>query len=401
MSNGKQPFLPGRGRRSIGDAPGNSYGEKWYQQLDHLDKPKLKTKPKEIRLVGGVYTLNQHYVKFQKKGGGMTGYYELCLNFDPNEGTFKTGEDACCPICRDFTDQDLPEDLRMYGTFRYYADAFDIDKIKAGTQEGCFGVIWSNKYGKNDWVKISGTLGGDVFLDDLDNGSTIFWYFDDNAKDNKDKMSFMKGEPLKVLYNEKLGQYGIKTPKGIFTGVPTDFASIITMKSAQEVERDLHRLNLYQKLEEHHRSVGGGYHAESAPAATSSRQGGGSASAKNQRAAAPAPAQAPLPIDEDFGSGTAGADDGWSGGGGGYQEETPPAQTQPANQAKRGPGRPKKTEAAPTKSVAPPANDGWDSGPAAEASATTVPPPEQDFGAFDQEGGESGEKATDNFGDGW
>lgn len=119
MSNGKQPFLPGRGRRSIGDAPGSSYGEKWHQQLDHLDKPKQKTKPKEIRIVGGVYTLNQHYVKFQKKGGGMTGYYELCLNFDPNEGTFKTGEDACCPICRDFTDQDLPEDLRMYGTFRY------------------------------------------------------------------------------------------------------------------------------------------------------------------------------------------------------------------------------------------------------------------------------------------
>jgi hypothetical protein len=402
MSNGK-PFLPGRGRRSIGDAPGSSYGEKWHQQLDHLDKPKVKTKPKEIRIVGGVYTLNQHYIKFQKKTGGMTGYYELCINFDPNEGVFKTGDEACCPICRDFTDPDLPDELRMYGTFRYYADAFDIDKVKAGSQDGCFGVIWTNKYGKNDWVKISGTLGGDVFLDDLDKGCSVFWYYDENAKDNKEKMSFMKGEPLRVLYNEKLGQYGIKTPKGVFTGTPTDYASIIQMKSAQEIERDLHRLNLYSQLEEHQRATKGGYHAKDAPAPAR----GGST---EQRTRPPAAAPAPTAPDEDFNAGAASPEDGWGGTSGGYEEETapaqaaaPPAQTAAAQQAKRGPGRPKK-DAAPAAASAPavraaaPVDDGWGAS-SQDAAPETTPPPDQDFGSFGQE--PEGAKGTETFGDGW
>jgi hypothetical protein len=401
MANGK-PFLPGRGRKSIGDAPGSSYGEKWHQLLDYLDRPKTKVKPKKIRVAGGLYTINQHYVKFQKKGGGMTGYYELCLNFDPIEGTFKAGDAACCPICRDFTDQDLPEDLRMYGTFRYYADAFDVDKIEAGVHDGSFGVVWTNKYGKNDWVKISGTLGDGVFVDDLDSGCILFWYFDENAKDNKDKMSFMKGEPLRVLYNEKNGQYGIRNPKNakdVFVGSPTDFESIIVPKSAQEIERDLHRVGLYQKLEEHLRATRGGYHADEASSAPRGGQ------QPRGRAAAPATAPSPAPPDEDFGGGSPGSGDGW--GSGGFEEEAPPtppttpaatAAAPAAGQAKRGPGRPKKSEAAAP--AAAPVDDGWGGGPEPVSTITQTPaPPEQDFGSFD-EGGGGDDKGVD-FGDGW
>jgi len=244
-----RPFLPGRGRRSWGDAPGaGNYGEKWHQKLDYVEQPKNPRQPKELRIVGGVYTLNQHFVRFEKKTGGFTGYYEVCPDFDPIVGEFRTGTDAVCPICRDFGDPDLPDEIRMFGSFRYYFDCFDLSAIKAGATSGVFGVVWANKYGKNDIAQISDTLDG-YSVDDLVRGCSIFWYQNSKAKDAKERMSFTRGEPLEVKYSPKKNLYGLQYNGRVYTGEPTPFDEIVEVKTADKIVTDLKRVKLYDKLE--------------------------------------------------------------------------------------------------------------------------------------------------------
>lgn len=421
-----KPFLPGRGRRPISEAPGGDYGEKWHQQLEMLEKPKNKNKPKELRLAGGVFTINQHFVKFTAKSGKVTGYYELCLNFNPLTGEFLKGEDAVCPICRDFTDPDLPDDLRMYGTYRYFSDAFDVDRIKAGVQEGCFGVVWSNKYGRNDWVKIASTLGCEV--DDLNNGCTIHWFYDEHAKDNKDKMSFTKGEPLVVLYNEPKNLLGIKFNGRIFSGTPTNYEEIIKPKSVSEIERDLVRLGLYKKLEEYHAATRGGYNADDAPPRSQSTQGGRRGGGGRT---APPPPRDEGPVQDElfsteapagghsFGHSAPPAEDGWGSEptvNERPQQAAPPQQRQAAPPADDGWGTssapPARTQAAPSAPPsAPPADDGWGT-PSAAPPAASAPaddnwgggasaaPPDDDFSSFSGgfDGAPNGSEPVD---DGW
>lgn len=304
-------FLPGKGRRSWGDAPGSgNYGEKWHQKLEYLEQPKNPRQPKELRIVGGVFTLNQHYVRFEKKTGGFTGYYEVCPDFDPITGEFRTGSDAVCPICRDFSDPDLPDEIRMFGSFRYYFDAFDLSAIKAGSASGIFGVVWANKYGKNDIMKISDTLDG-YSVDDLERGCSVFYYFDGKAKDAKVRQSFTRGEPLVVKYSPKKNLYGLQYNGSVFTGEPTPFDEIVEVKTADKIVADLKRVKLYDKLEQYLASTGTSVSVPNpgaaapppnptpapAPAQASAGWddfGGSEAPVETPPAAAPAPVQAPV-----------------------------------------------------------------------------------------------------------
>ena len=250
MADSKSNF-PGKGRTSWGGAPsGGDYGEKWYNLIVYIDEPKNK-KPKEIRLVGGVFTLFQHYIKFKTRTGKATGYYVLCTNFNPMTGDFKPSDESDCPVCRDFSDQGLPEDLQFYGSYRYYFDAYDIQKIKAGSTDSCFGAVSTNKYGKGDFSKIADSLGCD--LDDSQRGCTVNWYLNKEARDPKDRMSFTRGEPLAIRYSDQKNLYLLEHEGKRFIGTPTDFSGIVMehgVVSAAQIERDLKRVGLYDRLAE-------------------------------------------------------------------------------------------------------------------------------------------------------
>jgi len=304
-----RPFLPGRGRSSWGDAPGaGNYGDKWHQKLDYVEQPKNPRTPKELRIVGGVYTLNQHYVRFEKKTGGYTGYYEVCPDFNPITGEFRTGTEAVCPICRDFGDSDLPEEIRMFGSFRYYFDCFDISAIKAGATGGVFGVVWANKYGKNNIAQISDTLEG-ASVDDLARGCTVFWYQNSKAKDAKERMSFTRGEPLEVKYSPKKNLYGLQYNGRVYTGEPTPFDEIVEVKTADKIVADLKRVKLYDKLE----SFLGGINRTIPTPSEAPR----SASSGNKNEAAPPPRESASSDWGDFG----GSED---------PVETPPKESAPS-----------------------------------------------------------------------
>jgi len=292
---GNKPSYLGRGRKSWTDAPRpNSYGSKWYEEFDLLEPPKNPNKPKEIRPVGGTYTIAMHYVKFKKKDGGMTGFYLVCPDFDSEVGDFKPDEQRTCPICRDFTDSDLPDDLRSYASLRYYTDAFDLERVRKGVQDGCYGVVITNKYGAGDIIKIAETMNG-VPVDDEANGVSLHWFNNPKAKDAKDRVSFSKGEKVPVMWSDNKKMFGIKYRGKVFTGTPTDFAEIIEVKSAKELEKDLGRIGLYKKLTEWRRSQGQSAPMESAPSTASS-----------------SPEPESFGGDRDFSSG--GSDDGFGGG---------------------------------------------------------------------------------------
>lgn len=236
-----------KGRKPLNDTPGGgNYGEKWHQKLDYLEKPKKG--PKEIRLVGGAFTLFQHYVRFKRKDGSKGGFYEVCPDFDWETGNFRKGPDARCPLCMDFSDQELPQELRLLGSFRYYMDAFDVSAAKAGNREGVFGVVFTNKYGRNDLATIADITGADLF--DEKNGHTVFWHQNDQAKDPKDRVRFYQGTKLPVLWDDEKELYILRGGGKKFIGEPTDFEEIVEVKDPEEIRADLKRLGLYQRLEE-------------------------------------------------------------------------------------------------------------------------------------------------------
>jgi len=242
----KTPY--GRGRRSISNAPGGgNYAEKWHQKLDYLEKPKNK-KPKEIRIVGGLFTIFQHFVRFKRKDGSKGGFYEVCPDFDWETGEFRKGPDAVCPLCADFQADDLPQDLRLLGSFRYYMDVFDVSAAKEGRKDGLFGVVFTNKYGKNDLATIGDILGAEV--DDLKNGCTVHWHYNDKAQDPKDRVRFYQGNKLPVGFDEDKGVFVLKGGGMRFEGNPTPFDEIVEVKSADDIRADLKRLGLYKKLDE-------------------------------------------------------------------------------------------------------------------------------------------------------
>jgi len=199
-------------------------------------------------MVGGIFTLFQHYVKFKRKDHSQVGFYEVCPDFDWATGEFRRGPAATCPLCADFSDQDLPRDLQMFGGFRYYFDAFDITGAMAGNTEGVYGVVWSNKYGKNDLSNIADILGHDV--DDDENGYSFHWLHDENASDAKDRTRFHQGRRIPVVYDESKGVYVLSGGGKRFIGEPTDFATVVQVKSGEEITADLKRLGLYAKLSE-------------------------------------------------------------------------------------------------------------------------------------------------------
>ncbi len=366
-----RPFLPGRGRRGWGDAPGaGNYGEKWHQKLDYIEQPKNPRQPKELRIVGGVFTLNQHYVRFEKKTGGFTGYYEVCPDFDAITGEFRTGKDCVCPICRDFSDSELPEEIRMFGSFRYYFDAFDLSAIKSGSTSGVFGVVWANKYGKNDIIKVSDTLDG-YSVDDLERGCSVFYYFDGKAKDAKERQSFTRGEPLVVKYSKQKNLYGVQYNGNVYTGEPTPFDEIVEVKAADKIVADLKRVKLYDKLEAYLASTNKSFSVPNP---------GDSQGAPSAPPPDPAPQQAP-PQQE-------AASSGWDdfGGGDSAPVETPPVETPPVETA-----------------AAAPANSDFDFGDDTGAAPATTPSeptstasPESLDGDFfgDDSGGGNGATAT-------
>ena len=236
-----------KGRKPLSDTPGGgNYGEKWHQKLDYLEKPKKKAK--EIRLVGGAFTIFQHYVRFKRKDGSKGGFYEVCPDFDWETGEFRKGPDARCPLCADFSDQELPQELRLLGSFRYYMDAFDISAAKAGNREGVFGVIFTNKYGRNDLATIADITGSDLF--DLKRGHTVFWNQNDQAKDPKERTRFYQGTKLPVVWDDDKELFIMKGGGKKFIGEPTDFEEIVDVKDPEEIRSDLKRLGLYQRLEE-------------------------------------------------------------------------------------------------------------------------------------------------------
>jgi hypothetical protein len=367
-----------RGRRSPSQAPGGgSYGEKWHQKLDYLDKPK-KGKPKETRMVGGMFTIFQHYVKFARKDKSKSGFYEVCPDFDWETGQFRKGPSATCPLCADFSNQDLPRHLQMFGSFRYYFDAFDISSAMAGNVEGIYGVVFSNKYGKNDLANIADILGHDV--DDDQQGISVHWLQDDNANDAKDRTRFMQGRKMPVAFDESRGVWVLTGPNKQYIGEPTDFAEIVQVRSREEIVHDLERLGLYQQLSEvmdvqyQREPVGSAGRVEDAPGATNDSWG--------QPAQAPEapPAQAPVetpPADAGWGTSAPAAapqaaapaappaGDGWGA-------SAPAAPAAPPAQA------PAQAPAAP-----PAGDDGWGtSAPAAPAPTTVAPaaPPAADAG---------------------
>jgi len=243
-----------RGRHSISDAPGGSYGPKWHEMLTYITKPK-KGKLREVRIAGGFFVIFQHYVKFRNRKNAISGYYELCPNWNWETGEFRQGPDATCPICADFNDRDLPEHLRMFGSFRYYFDAFDVTMAKGNGGETIFGVAFVNKYGKNDLASLADILGNEV--DDEENGISVHWFLDENAKDAKDRMRFHQGQKIPIRYDEDRGLYLMKGgKKKIFKGEPTDFAEIITPKSGDEIKNDLQRNGCYRELESYLESQG-------------------------------------------------------------------------------------------------------------------------------------------------
>jgi hypothetical protein len=236
-----------KGRRPLGKTPGGgNYGEKWHQKLDYLPKPKKG--PKEIRLVGGAFTIFQHYVRFKRKDGSKGGFYEVCPDFNWETGEFRKGPEARCPLCADFSDQELPQELRLLGSFRYYMDAFDVSAAKSGNKEGIFGVIFTNKYGRNDLATIADITGAD--LDDLKKGHTVFWNQNDQAKDPKERTRFYQGTKLPVQWDDEKELFLLKGGGLKFIGEPTDFEEIIEVKDPEEIRSDLKRLGLYQRLEE-------------------------------------------------------------------------------------------------------------------------------------------------------
>ena len=236
-----------KGRRSLSNAPGGgNFAEKWHQKLDYLEQPKKGKK--EIRIVGGVFTIFQHFIRFKRKDGSKGGFYEVCPDFNMETGEFRKGPDAHCPLCADFQDADLPQELRLLGSFRYYMDAFDITAAKNGQKEGVFGVIFANKYGKNDLAMIGDILGSDI--DDPKHGTTIIWNVNEKATDPKDRVRFYQGKPLPILYDEDKDLYLLKGGGLRFTGAPTPFDEVVDVRSPEEIRADLKRLGLYARLEE-------------------------------------------------------------------------------------------------------------------------------------------------------
>jgi len=251
-----KPSYLNRGRKSWTNAPRSAdYGNKWYEEFDYLETPKNPNKPKEIRPVGGQYTIAMHFLKFKKKDGGQSGFYVVCPDFDSISGEFKPDGDRTCPVCRDFADSELPDEIRSYASLRHYTDAFDLERVRKGVQDGCFGVVVTNKYGAGDIIKIAETMNG-VDVDDPANGISLHWFLNKKAKDAKDRVSFTKGDKVPVMWSEKKKLFGIKYQNKVFTGAPTDFAAIIEVKSPKELEKDLQRIGMYKKLREWHRSQG-------------------------------------------------------------------------------------------------------------------------------------------------
>jgi len=236
-----------KGRRPISNAPGGgTYADKWHQKLDYLENPK-RGKPKEIRLVGGIFTIFQHFVRFKRKDGSKSGFYEVCPDFDWEAGEFRKGPDAVCPLCADFQADDLPQELRLLGSFRYYMDAFDITAAKEGRKD-VFGVVFTNKYGKNDLAMIGDILGCEI--DDPEKGTSVLWHFDEKAQDPKDRVRFYQGNKMPVRYNEEKGLWMMKGGGKVYTGQPTPFDEIVEVKDPATIRADLKRLGLYARLEE-------------------------------------------------------------------------------------------------------------------------------------------------------
>jgi len=245
MASKKSPYP--RGRRPISNAPGGgTYADKWHQKLDYLEKPK-RGKPKEIRLVGGIFTIFQHYVRFKRKDGSKSGFYEVCPDFDWDTGQFRKGPDASCPLCADFQDDSLPQELRLLGSFRYYIEAFDITAAKEGRKD-VFGVLFTNKYGKNDLAMIGDIMGCE--LDDPQKGTSVLWHYDEKAQDPKDRVRFYQGNKMPVKFDEEKGIWMMKGGGNIFKGEPTPFDEIVEVKDPDTIRADLKRLGLYARLEE-------------------------------------------------------------------------------------------------------------------------------------------------------
>lgn len=359
MPKKKKPnprYLPGR--RSPSKSPGGpNSNQKWYMKFHDLKMPKHGEK-RELRMVGGLFTIFQHYVKGRREDGSTYGFYLCCPDFDWSTGEFRRGPDACCPICEDFSSRDLPEDLQFFGSYRYYTDAFDISAAKAGNVEDVFGVLWTNKYGMGDLADIGDIVGHDV--DDESNGCTVFWRYEPKAKDPKDRTKFYQGKKMPVYYDEDEGVYVLKGGGKVFKGEPTNFAEIVEVKSAAEIRADLTSNGAYERLEEY-LEVNAPTRPDNAPSHRSS-----------------------VEDDED-------SDDSW---GDGDEEETPPKKKAKKNKAPAK-KKPKKKDPEPESEE----DEAWDDEPDSPASEDAA----DGWGADEDDGddgdGDWGDDSSDSSGD--
>lgn len=225
---------------------------KWWEQLPMIEEPAPGVE-KELRPVGGFYEIYMHWVKFKNKEGKLKGFFIICPDYVREERRFRQGSKKKCPICLHFRGSHLPDYLNMFGSYKYYFDAFDVTAIEDDDNARTFGVVQVGKYGRKDIVKATKRNKNNV--GDPASGSTVFWERDRDEEDPKDREGFTLGRKKKVLLKSIKGKkvyvYKFKDADGSvrkYKGVATDFSSIVKGETPEEIRETLERLGLWDEL---------------------------------------------------------------------------------------------------------------------------------------------------------
>ncbi|KKK63920.1 hypothetical protein LCGC14_2989440, partial [marine sediment metagenome] len=131
---------------------------RWDEHVLYM-QPAQGNRPLLIRPYGGVFAMARHWIRFINRLNQSMSFPMLCLDYDLEEGEFVKRKAKTCPVCRDFDDSALPDDLRFYPQVSYYVQAFNVSALQRGDVENGTGAIQMNKYGNESLEAIGRTLG--------------------------------------------------------------------------------------------------------------------------------------------------------------------------------------------------------------------------------------------------
>lgn len=242
-----------KGRYSYSNAP--STGRKrtrWDETVIYLE-PARGGRPLEIRPFGGVFTFAWHWIRFKSQLGDAKTFPLICRDYDYYAGTWVDSDNRSCPLCLNFNDRGLPDNLRFYPQVRYLIEGFNISALKRGDTENGTGAIQLSRYGFEDLESI-GKLLPSGSVDHPEDGSTVHWERKD-AVDAKSRDSFQKGNQMRIkVVSEEDAEtiFKIRVGKKIFSGFCQDFGAMLdeAKQPVSEIERALEELGLMSALEE-------------------------------------------------------------------------------------------------------------------------------------------------------